>query len=828
MSSPFSIFRKHQRAMMAAVGILCMVAFTLGGVASFDQMAFSDARNPLVATTSFGKFYQSDLDEMRYRRMLAKGFLLQAMVETVPQQMRRFYEPQIQMILETQLIGPTTERSVLESQVLAHHAQAEGIVVSDESITDFLRELTRDQVTAAQFQAILAQMRTPGRQRISKADVYDALRTELLAMRYQQMFTSSFQITPAQRWDYYQRLKRQIRAELVPIAAADFLPKVSDPDEKTLVSFFNKYKETEAVPGSAEPGFKIPERAAFSYVEAHYDKFYDPSKVTEAQIKEHYEKFKDSRYLYTDLPAHDMEEEAAPAATKSPATGENKGTAASEKPAAEKPAAPQVPAQKPAAEKPAEKSGPSLGGATNDEPANKTGSEKNDSSDAKEQEEEASSCAPTDDGDDKQDDAEAAKPSAEAAAAKPGDAAQKAAPASNAPASNAPALNAPATNNSEAADEKPATQKPADQAAATTEKPAESTPPATEKPKSPPAPPPRLSEKFVLPNDIGQGPKPKYDPLWKVEGEIRKEIAGQRAVEAMDKELLSIQSKLRKYSEGMLSWEVRSHNNPELQKPSAPNLAELVKSVPGVTAGHIPLLPRYAITESSGLGQSTVAGQRFVDFAMNVLKPFHLAQAQDTEGNRYVFWKSEQQEPRVPALAEVRSEVLHAWKMREARSLMLKQADSLAATARQSPGSLKQALEKQPAYKVSEVGPFSWMTMGTAGSIDHTAPPRQSQVPGVVDAGRGFMQKLFNLKVGEIGVAVNQPETIAYVARVTSSEPPEQVMRDLFLADNRDPAYLSIAREENGDVLRKWYADQNRAVHLKWERPPSEEQPQLE
>ncbi len=334
MASSFSLFRKHQRVMMATLGILCMVAFTLGGLTSMERFSFSDPRNPVVATTSFGEYREADLQSIEMQRQIAKDFVRRILYASIEErQMSPQLQNSIEQLLDMDLIGPMTERSVIESRVLADLAQKEGLVVDDEAITDFLRILTGDQVPAQRFQEELSKMRIRGQQRVAKSMVYDALRTELLARNYKAMFTSSLQITPAQRWDYYQRLKRRVRAEIAPVPVADFLAQVPDPGDARLTAFFDGYKEIEPKPGSPEPGFKIPTRAAIDYFEGHYDHFFDPAAVTAAEVKAQYEKFKDIRYQFNAMSDSDLEEpEDKPAAGGAekpkiePSTGEQGGT----------------------------------------------------------------------------------------------------------------------------------------------------------------------------------------------------------------------------------------------------------------------------------------------------------------------------------------------------------------------------------------------------------------------------------------------------------------------------------------------------------------------
>ncbi len=366
-----------------------------------------------------------------------------------------------------------------------------------------------------------------------------------------------------------------------------------------------------------------------------------------------------------------------------------------------------------------------------------------------------------------------------------------------------------------AADGKPAEEKPAG------DKPAEEKPAA--KVAAPPSPPPALTLKYALPRDVREGAKPKYEPFWKVEPEIRRELAGERAAAATRDAILKLQGKLRKYSETMLNWDRERKTNPDLPKPPSANFEELAKSVPGMTFHRLPLEPAYQLAQAPGIGQSTLAGQPFVEFALRTLRVFHLAVSQDTEGNNYLFWKSDEQPTHVPAFADVRAEVLHAWRTIEGRKLMLKRADELAAETRAAKKSLSQALAKDPKLKVTELPAFSWMTVGAAGAFNRNAPPKLSEVPGVIDAGPDFMRAVFDLRVGDVGVAVNQPQTIAYVVRVTTSEPPLQVLRDLFLADKMNFGYMSIAREEDATVLQAWTDQCNRAAKLVWARPPADE-----
>ena len=72
MASPFKVFRKHQKLMLAGLTILAMFSFVfLGSIA--DIMGTRQTQNPVVVRTSkYGKLTQRDLF---YRRQDHRSFL---------------------------------------------------------------------------------------------------------------------------------------------------------------------------------------------------------------------------------------------------------------------------------------------------------------------------------------------------------------------------------------------------------------------------------------------------------------------------------------------------------------------------------------------------------------------------------------------------------------------------------------------------------------------------------------------------------------------------------------------------------------------------------
>ncbi|HEX3657252.1 MAG TPA: hypothetical protein VHV55_15800 [Pirellulales bacterium] len=843
MSSPFSIFRKHQRAMMAVLGIMCMFAFTFTGfMGGLDSGGGSNSQNPVAVQTSFGDYRETDLQLMRQQRNLVKSFLQQVILLTIDPQMRPFLEPRVAQMIDQQMIGPSTDRALVESRVLAREAKHEGIVVSDESITDFLREQTGDRVRGDQFQEILSGI-SRARGVVNKAMLYEALRTELLAEKMKEVFRYSLQSTPSQRWDYFQRLKRRVRVELAPVAAADLVSKISNPSDAVARKFFDEYKDREPQPGSPEPGFKIPHRAAFRYFELHYDEFYHPEEVSAAEIAKHYEKNKDTQYLYNELQGSGDEDEEEPA---EPATPEKKPPLNSPKDhksdtKAHKtnsdgthPDDKQTDAPK-AAEAGASAPGAAKTPATPDKPKPpktdkpdqvKPADNKPDDGDD-EPKTSGSNCGSDPKTDDDENDPADKSSGEKGPAAKQPAAEEKQPPAPSVPTEK------PSTP--PAAQDKPASGSATGGSTTGGSAPSDvkTTPPGSES-KAPAAKPhtelakkstaPQLSDRFVLPRDITKGPNPKYEPLWQAEPKIRKELAGSKAVQQMQKVVLDLKAKLRPYVDAYIAWENHKRQEPNAQTPppTPPDFETLAKGMRGVTVGRIPLSPDFEIAQAPGIGGSQVGGQPFVAFAATGLKLFHAVESQDMDGNRYLFWKTDDQEARIPEFNEERNEIVRVWKLREARRPMLERAEELAKKARESKKSLKDALAGEPGVQVSETPAFSWMTGGSAGQFSERSEPRQSDVPGTVDIGDEFMQKVFDLQVGDVGVAENHPQSIAYVVRMTTSEPPSAVLRDMFVVE-RFESYQSVAMDVNRSLYQQWMREQMDAFKVHWVRPPYEE-----
>ena len=280
MASPFSVFRKHQKFLMALACLLAIIAFVFLPILG-ETLGLRSRRpvNKVVVTSKYGDLRETDVNALlqEHRRVLG--------VLTDVRQMSGEYGLLARQRAEA-MIGPATEEQVVNSWLLARYAQQLGMVVSDEQINAFLKRWTRDVVKRAEFQAAFK------RSGLSEIQFFNLMRDELLAQQLQQMFYVSLEgITPAERWDYFTRVKQMATIEAVPVAVANYVARVDEPSDEELKAFFDEHKEEYSLPDSPEPGFREPQRVALQWFKADQEKFL--AQVTDEEIKQRYEKNKD-------------------------------------------------------------------------------------------------------------------------------------------------------------------------------------------------------------------------------------------------------------------------------------------------------------------------------------------------------------------------------------------------------------------------------------------------------------------------------------------------------------------------------------------------------
>jgi hypothetical protein len=319
----------------------------------------------------------------------------------------------------------------------------------------------------------------------------------------------------------------------------------------------------------------------------------------------------------------------------------------------------------------------------------------------------------------------------------------------------------------------------------------------------------------------------QFEPLEKVHDTIRDSIAGQKANTHISEIFDELSATMRRYADDMDRYSVGKAKNPALQPPKPFPFAELAKSK-GVDAKELPLLTAAeTAAEDIGKVRRIVADPRsrfgfrsepFDEFAFSESLPTYKATTgEDNEGNTYLFWKTQEEAAFVPALDKIREKVVAAWKMIKARDFARKRANEYATQAQAARKPLKEVFASQGNLKVTETAPFSWLSIGTVPFDPAGMQPRISQVSGVDHPGPEFMETVFRLSPGDVGVALNHPEDTAYVVRLVEYERPLDELRKDFAVE---PAmrYQLVARPDQRKIYLAWLHDLNTDAAVHWLR----------
>jgi len=748
MASPFKVFRKHQKVMLAGLTILAMFSFVFLGVIS-DLLGNRQSLNPVVVRTAkYGKLRQRDIYEMRQERLRAFGVLEKMLSNTFqidPQISRRFIENHY---------GTNSEEDIVYNWLKARRAEEIGMVIGNDTINDFIQNFplmflhyypqflqiySQHKLTSYDIAAIIKQ------EGLTQNQFFDIMREELRASQVYTLFSISLQgMTPAQRWDYFCQLRKQASVELIPVAVEQVLAQIKDPSDGELKGLFEKFKDKLSRPDSPEPGFRVPHKIEVQYFKADAAKFSGPGAITDEEIQNSYEKNR----AYFDR----LDKEPDISMTPGGKGGLEKEKSGEKK---ETPAAGQQSPEQPK-EQPGDKQQPA------DQPA------------------------PVEEKSPKED-------------AKKSSAIQRS-PfrlASMAEGSEKPAAEQPVT-------EKPAAEKPAEDRSAIEK-------PAAEQPEA----------KNPAQNQPAQSDNPT-EPKRTLSERVKENIRARIAREKINSILIKLQQAMEENGKKWRKYEAEKIHQKTAATPPRLDFEALAKKY-DVIAAQSGLFSAWE-AQKLDIGSSMVEGvSPFTVAAFKSMATFKPDVSIDTQGNEYLFWKINDTPESEPSFddKEVREQVLRAWKLIQARQSARKEAEGLAETARKSNAPLKETFSDSSKIQVIVPPPFAMLTEGSVPQGSSIAPPRLSKVEDAPMAGVDFMHAVFNLDKGQIGIAMNAPQTVIYVIQLISYTPPPDAFWQIFLAEDFSKYYSAAASDLQAD-RRAWLEWLKTSSGLQWEMKPEQ------
>ena len=391
-------FRKYQAALLVLFGVFLMFSFViappLNDYLAQQAMIQTGGYDAVVTWTDDAgqefSFNETDL-QREYRTHVLTVQFLQSLLQAAhqrhlpqteeeqreAQQQGRTFKPlsPITFNRETGQFGrndlgdqivtfelPTivaNEAQLVQRLLFAREAERIGILVTDDSVTNYLKNIANLTVAADQVDEIRKQAREP----LSRPQLYEQLKKELLAQQYQNLTVgwANTRPTPAEERGYFDRVNRQIKVAVVPFPVADYMAATEEPDDATVKKHFEDHKDRIQNPLDDEPGFKERRKISWAYVAADLAPFIADAlpaarkAITDQEIEDRYENARLSQSSYNWHPPYVAPPEAA-ASDEQPPEPSSSETPTSSTSAADDaaPAEAATPQDSPPAAKPAE------------------------------------------------------------------------------------------------------------------------------------------------------------------------------------------------------------------------------------------------------------------------------------------------------------------------------------------------------------------------------------------------------------------------------------------------------------------------------------------
>lgn len=842
MSSPLNLFRKYQYVFLVVLGVILMFTFVIAPpIADYmgqKQMA-AGAADEVVVTWVGGEVRETDLIRMHRSHFATLRFLNAVrLASELPERDFQFTNDGRMVRIDKNgrplFYFPSQARSeeaLLQKVILARKAASLGIVIDDDTITEYLGRLILDTpVRGDQLNSLLDQVNPKEpRDQITVAELFDQLRIELAADRTAELLgMAPLASTPAEDREYFDRLNRRVKAELLPLPVNDYVSQVEEPSEAEIAALYEKHKEDFRDPYSPDPGFRRRLRIAFAFVKADMAPYMEEElakakeKITDAEIEKHY---RENPHLYQVRSQDEVPPEPRPRGPeKEPTDNEPTGNKKTDNDSSQ--------SQTPATEETpdgTDDTGADEKQPDGQEPESNPSQPENPQSyrmpprhkqvfvtalaanQNPENDEDATQPETTDD--DAPEPADAAQPdspTADTATVPPGESAPPDAEAAGDKPTSAAAESGTEGTGAKGTGAKGTRAKGAD---------AEASGDTTADDAKPPASRP-ATQKPLRPLDD------------KLKGEIREKLATANARLAarsrVDEAIKNVERDARSFARAYARWEDRGKESGEPQPapldPEALAQKYGLSGKPALVAGTTGLLDAIDVGETE-IGKSFTFNPQtgrqvsFAALAYNESTQLYMPEKishflLDTE---YCFWKTKQDPSHVPALADVRAEVIQAWKKNRAVLLAKEDAEKKSSQARAEKKSL-QELFANDKTKVIETEEFSWLTYGNIapGSFN---PPRLSEVIGVEAAGQDFMTAVFALHKGEVGVALDEPHSVVYVVRLAEEvKSTKQLDEDFF--EGLRQGVDQLAMQNRFEITGEWYRDIGKEMKITWRRDP--------
>lgn len=773
-----------------------LIGFFVGGAAAFVGTTYSAPKAPVQ--TSFGSLSKDKLVELQRNRMRINQFLA-LLVDKTEKGMR---PPQFGQ-------GNNSVEAMTSYSVLDHEAKRMGVNVSDDAVTEFLRDATNKKLTE---KAYLGAIKESG---LAEAEVFSLIRQELEVQLVQRLLSppaagvqmylqyirgagrTAF-MTPDQRWENFRKMNVREGLTAVALPVTEFVKPdlVAEPSEAELREYFDKRKSFRG-DEYGNPGFLEMPKVKLAYLKAADLEIYEKglAEPTDQEVVDYYLANRE-RYRIFDIP--DSPDSSMPDLKSGAENVEGAADAAT--PVNVVPETPAGP-------------GPSNPPATDTPEKEKAAKEEPKKEPAKE-------------GDKPEESAKEEPKCGEDEAVK------KDEPAKDEPKAE-PAAEAV----------KPVAEEKKDPLLA---EPAKEVEGGLVAPSADGKLPPMLTAPAMPPKFPTPGAPVRYREL---DDDLKLDI---RETLLRDKAFAKMSDAADKAFEFMMEMGMKylSADAKERDKISS-TFADQCKAYAEKNGLEYHETKEMTQVElSSSLDEKIGDADEAVSSQRNARKVYQLCFETNSSGRgarvalyapqradsltaRYAYWKIAEIPAKIPDLAnkETRQLVLDSWKFEKARTLAQTRANDLAELIRKAPADVSAALTGQtingtkdsPPVSVREVPMFSWLRTSQSVPTMGLPFPTESNLGGEIgNPGPDFFKLVFEkLSDGEVGVSLNPQKTVFYVVRVhdrdgsgpegavVMQELQQKFMKERFTSEFPTP-YDFLASQEQQLLDMRWVQNFNK------------------
>ncbi|MEX0585401.1 MAG: hypothetical protein WD176_02065, partial [Pirellulales bacterium] len=245
-----------------------------------------------------------DLQNLRNRREIANRFVGESIRQT--RDPRDFRE--LSMKYTFSFMQRTMDEDLVTGELLRREADRLGLQVPGPAVTEFIKKLTDDKISATIFKEIRSNLK------VSEPELYAILADEMQAQMAAKFLYGLDPDdpqryvrpqSPEQYWEFYERMYVKERLEVAAVPIQEFIDTSAEPTPEEVADLFKRYRDNtpfdrdraglpfqsaENPAEEGDPGFLQPRRVHVGYLEAVFDDFKSGiAAVTDEDIERHYQ-----------------------------------------------------------------------------------------------------------------------------------------------------------------------------------------------------------------------------------------------------------------------------------------------------------------------------------------------------------------------------------------------------------------------------------------------------------------------------------------------------------------------------------------------------------